>query len=162
MNRTGVFLYLFLALSAVPLHAADVYTVSHVSDGDTLVLSDGQKVRLIGVDTPEMEDPARNGRNASYNHLKAQIVNDFAVKAKECVRAKVEGRPVRLELRLGAPRQVRPHARLRVSRTGRDLFERRDHQAGVWVRLSALLVQIFRAVQAYQREAREAKSGLWK
>ena len=69
----------------------------HVSDGDTLVLSDGQKVRLIGVDTPEMEDEARNRRNASRNHLSSKTVHDFAAKAKEFLRAQAEGHAVRLE-----------------------------------------------------------------
>lgn len=35
--------------------------VRHVSDGDSLVLSDGRRVRLIGVNTPEL---ARSGRPA--------------------------------------------------------------------------------------------------
>lgn len=34
-------------------------TVSHVIDGDTIVLQNGEKVRLIGVDTPETKHPQK-------------------------------------------------------------------------------------------------------
>jgi micrococcal nuclease len=34
-------------------------TVERVVDGDTLKLSDGRRVRLIGIDTPETVDPRR-------------------------------------------------------------------------------------------------------
>jgi micrococcal nuclease len=47
----------------------DFQAVSKVIDGDTLKLSDGTKVRLIGVDTPETVDPRKDvqwfGREAS-------------------------------------------------------------------------------------------------
>lgn len=34
-------------------HDDEIYTVTRVVDGDTVVLNNGEKVRLIGVDTPE-------------------------------------------------------------------------------------------------------------
>ena len=71
--------------------------VRHVSDGDTLVLEDGRKVRLIGVDTPEMNDETRNRRDAARNHISAATVQEFASKAKEFVTKQVQGRTVRLE-----------------------------------------------------------------
>ena len=45
------------------------YQVKYVIDGDTLVLDDGKKIRLIGVDTPEThlpdKPPERWGREAT-------------------------------------------------------------------------------------------------
>ncbi|MDP8936727.1 MAG: thermonuclease family protein, partial [Actinomycetota bacterium] len=45
------------------------FTVERVVDGDTIVVSGGRTVRLIGVDTPETKDPRRPvecfGREAS-------------------------------------------------------------------------------------------------
>jgi micrococcal nuclease len=87
----------FLPFFARPAAADDVYTVRHVSDGDTLVLEDGKKVRLIGVDTPEIADPARNKQNARRNKLDAGTVDDFAEKARRFMEKQVEGRRVRLE-----------------------------------------------------------------
>ncbi len=47
----------------------DLRTVTRVIDGDTLVLNGGERVRLIGVDTPETVHPSRPveyfGREAS-------------------------------------------------------------------------------------------------
>lgn len=36
-------------------------TVSYVVDGDTIYLQGGEKVRLVGVNTPELGPPAENG-----------------------------------------------------------------------------------------------------
>ena len=38
-----------------PLPAGDDTTVTRITDGDTLVVSDGTRIRLIGVDAPEVE-----------------------------------------------------------------------------------------------------------
>lgn len=68
-----------------------------VSDGDTFVLEDGRKVRLIGVDTPEMSDDSRNRDTARRNKLDDATVSAFARKAKAYAEGLVEGQPVRLE-----------------------------------------------------------------
>ena len=81
----------------LPAQAGDIFTVRHVSDGDTLVLQDGQKVRLLGVDTPEMHDTRRNRDDARRNHLSEKTVGEFAKKAKQFMKDSVEGRAVRLE-----------------------------------------------------------------
>jgi len=41
--------------SSVPAGATDA-TIEYVHDGDTLFLTDGTKVRLLGIDTPEIGD----------------------------------------------------------------------------------------------------------
>ncbi len=47
--------------TGTPGNSSSEYTVQHVHDGDTLFLKDAQgreiKVRLIGIDTPEVTDP---------------------------------------------------------------------------------------------------------
>lgn len=45
------------AVLAAPAPAADapsVYRVDHVADGDTITLGNGQRVRLVQIDTPEV------------------------------------------------------------------------------------------------------------
>lgn len=91
-----IFFTLIFSL-ATPARAVEIYIVRHVSDGDTLILQDGQRVRLIGVDTPEMHDDRRNRADAKRNHLNEKIVGQFSEKAKEFVSHAVEGRSVRLE-----------------------------------------------------------------
>src|SRR5262245_12939870 len=48
---------LFAALANPPDNAADFEYVQRVVDGDTLMLGTGERVRLIGVDTPETKHP---------------------------------------------------------------------------------------------------------
>ena len=58
--------------------------VSHVIDGDTLVLDGGARVRLLGIDAPEME---RDGRPAEF----------LAHKAKGALAELTQGKRLRLE-----------------------------------------------------------------
>lgn len=59
-------------------------TVTRVIDGDTIELSSGQRVRYIGIDTPESVDP----RTA---------VQCFGVEASSANRTLVQGKNIRLE-----------------------------------------------------------------
>jgi endonuclease YncB( thermonuclease family) len=55
IRPTLVGLLLTLALSASSgVGASPVYRIDHVSDGDTVVLRNGQHVRLVQIDTPEV------------------------------------------------------------------------------------------------------------
>ena len=72
----------------VPTHqatsSATIVKVSRVIDGDTIELDDKQKVRYIGIDTPELHDPKKP-------------VQCFAKEAMEVNKKLVEGKQVRLE-----------------------------------------------------------------
>lgn len=59
--------------------------VTRIVDGDTVELAGGEKVRLIGVDTPETVDPRKS-------------VQCFGKEAKEFTRSLLENQWVRLEL----------------------------------------------------------------
>jgi len=51
---------LFLALTfALFAQEREIVTVERVIDGDTIVLTDGTRIRLIGVDTPETKHPKK-------------------------------------------------------------------------------------------------------
>jgi endonuclease YncB( thermonuclease family) len=55
--RSGLLALLALALSASgaeALGAPPVYRIDRVTDGDTVVLSNGRRVRLVQIDTPEV------------------------------------------------------------------------------------------------------------
>jgi len=78
----------------LPLYTSSVYpigerqpqfrTVRRVVDGDTLVLENKERVRLIGVDTPESKHPRKP-------------VEYFAKEATRFTRKLVQGERVRLE-----------------------------------------------------------------
>jgi len=57
---------------------------TRVVDGDTIVLDGNEKVRLIGVDTPETKDPRKP-------------IQYFGKEASEFTKRMVEGKKVRLE-----------------------------------------------------------------
>src|SRR4030042_6833798 len=70
---------LFLSLSN-----AETFRVKRVIDGDTLLLTNGERVRLIGVDTPETKHPKKP-------------VERFGKEAYLFTKEMVEGKEVRLE-----------------------------------------------------------------
>ncbi|MBT3812597.1 MAG: DUF4124 domain-containing protein [Gammaproteobacteria bacterium] len=54
------------------------YPVQKVYDGDTVLLTDGRKIRLVGINTPEIEHPrqaAQAGGGAALQWLTQQLVN---------------------------------------------------------------------------------------
>ena len=51
--------------------AAEFAVVRHVIDGDTVVLSDGEKIRYIGINTPEINHPTRGVEPGGREALKA-------------------------------------------------------------------------------------------
>lgn len=72
------------ALATAPNDETSQITVARVIDGDTIELSTGQRVRYIGIDTPESVDPRTS-------------VQCFATEAATANRNLVQGKEVRLE-----------------------------------------------------------------
>ena len=56
--RSILFIFLFLTVTFSPCYAWQGKVVG-VADGDTVVLANGEKIRLIGVDTPESVHPLK-------------------------------------------------------------------------------------------------------
>lgn len=85
MKRLLSLLALFLLMGAAPAVSPDRHAVvQRVIDGDTVVLATGERVRYIGVDTPELHHPKKP-------------VEAYAREAKEFNRRLVDGKAVRLE-----------------------------------------------------------------
>ena len=92
-----------------------------VIDGDTIKLDDGERVRLIGVDTPEKDD-------------RRPEMRQLAAAATDFTRRLCERRSVRLEYDF--ERQDRHGRTLAyVFLKGRHLRQRRDRAAGLRLRL---------------------------
>jgi endonuclease YncB( thermonuclease family) len=139
-------LALWLALLLWPL-SAQAQVVERVIDGDTIVVQGVGTVRLIGIDTPEGVDPRRE-------------VQPFGREASEFTKKLTEGKTVRLE-----------YGRERTDRYGRTLayvylsdgtFVNaeivKQGYGHAYVKYPFKFLEQFRA---YEREAREAKRGLW-
>lgn len=72
------------ACSASPTQAPATGVVAQVQDGDTLTLTDGRRVRLLGIDAPELE---KEGQPAEF----------LAHKARKVLTDLTRGQRVRLE-----------------------------------------------------------------
>ncbi len=131
--------------SEPPVTAA---VVERAVDGDTVVLVGGERVRYIGVDTPELHHPRKP-------------VQPYAREAMEFNRRLVEGKKVRLEL------DVEP--RDKYGRTLAYVFleDGRFVNAELLKEGYAQLLTIPPNVRyadlfvGLQKQAREAKRGLW-
>lgn len=73
------------------------FFVERVVDGDTLKLSGGQKVRLLGIDTPELHESDKLLRDAARSKKDIAAIKGLGRKAADFTKSLVEGKRVRLE-----------------------------------------------------------------
>jgi len=82
------FLFLISSLAVSQQTGSQHRTIKRVVDGDTLVLENGERVRLIGVDTPETKHPNKP-------------VQRFGKEATAFTQKMVQGKSVRVEFEQG-------------------------------------------------------------
>ena len=147
----GALALLLVALAASyilsPRLATGYRLCTRVVDGDTLVLDGGERVRLIGVDTPEKDD-------------RRPQVRRLAAAATEFTRRLCERRPVRLEYDL--ERRDRHERTLAYVFLEDGTFVNaeivRQGYGFAYTRFPFRHLEEFRA---YERDARAAGRGLW-
>lgn len=71
--------------------------VERVVDGDTLKLSDGRRVRLIGVDTPELHYSEKLLRDSKKTRKDIGVIQSMGRRAADFTKRLCEGRAVRIE-----------------------------------------------------------------
>jgi len=71
--------------------------VKRAVDGDTLVLENGERLRLIGIDTPEMHESNKLYRDASRTGQDIKTIQELGRRAYKFTRDLVESKRVRLE-----------------------------------------------------------------
>jgi micrococcal nuclease len=74
--------------------------VTRVVDGDTLVLENNEKVRLIGIDTPEMHESSKLNRDAQRFGQDVAAIKQLGRRSYEFTKKLVEGKRIRLEFDL--------------------------------------------------------------
>lgn len=71
--------------------------VKRVVDGDTLQLVSGERVRLIGMDTPEIHESSKLYRDSQRTRQDIQTIKELGRRAFEFTKKLVEGERVSLE-----------------------------------------------------------------
>jgi micrococcal nuclease len=71
--------------------------VRRAVDGDTLQLESGERVRLIGIDTPEMHDSDKLRRDSSRSQQDIATIKELGRRAYKFTQDLVEGKYVSLE-----------------------------------------------------------------
>jgi micrococcal nuclease len=82
----------------VNLGGASNHYVSKAIDGDTLRLSGGEHIRLIGIDTPESRYNNKLVRDSKRSRRDIDSIIKMGKEASSFTRKLVEGKKVRLEL----------------------------------------------------------------
>lgn len=85
------------APSSEQSRAQAFFRVEHAVDGDTLKLNNGERVRLIGVDTPETHENPKLLRDAKKSGEDVQTILQMGREAHDFTRKIAEGQEVRLE-----------------------------------------------------------------
>jgi len=75
---------------------ADI-SVKRAVDGDTLQLESGERVRLIGIDTPEMHDSSKLNRDSRNSGEDISTIKKLGRQSYEFTKKLVEGKRVSLE-----------------------------------------------------------------
>lgn len=136
-----------VAMTGCSSREAPLRTCLRVIDGDTIELDGRERVRLIGVDTPETKDPRRP-------------VGYFGAEASAFTERLVEGRRVRLEY--DQTRRDRYGRTLAYVYVKDDIFVNleivRQGYGHAYTKYPFRYIERFRAAE---REAREARRGLW-
>ena len=136
--------------------------VAKVIDGDTFKMSDGSKVRLIGIDTPEKYDSDKLDRESDMTGRDKETIKKLGEAASEYVRKLVEGKRVTLVRESGYEDKDKYNRLLRYVYLEDGTFVNariiEDGYANVY---NAAQVSKINEFKRLEREARENKRGLW-
>jgi micrococcal nuclease len=145
--------------------ASDLFTIKRVIDGDTLLLGNGDRVRLIGVDTPEVHGSNKLQRDAERAQTDIETIRRLGQKSSAFVNKVVKGKRVRLEYD-----QANAAIGYR-DRYGRTLayvylddgtfLNAEIVRQGYGVAYTKYPFQYADEFRKYEREAREKRRGLW-
>lgn len=84
LTRTFLFFLLYVVLIGSVSLSQETHKVKRVIDGDTIELENGEKVRLIGIDTPETVHPSKD-------------VEYYGKEASDFTKRMLEGKQVEIE-----------------------------------------------------------------
>ncbi len=138
------------------------YTVSRVIDGDTIVLSDGQKVRLTGIDTPEVYFSEKLLRDSKKSGDDVKTIQALGKRASAFTKELCLGKKVRLEYDVNRRDRYKRTLAYVYLEDGTFVNAKIIQEGFAQVMTVAPNVKYADLFLKLQKEAREANRGLWK
>ena len=136
--------------------------VTRVVDGDTFKMSNGEKVRLLGIDTPEKYESDKLEREADRTGRDKETIRKLGEASSEYVKNLVEGKRVKLIKESNYEDTDKYGRQLRYvyledgTLLNAKIIE--DGHANVYNSANISKLDEFRKLE---RDARESKRGLW-
>ena len=146
--------------------ASDLFTIKRVIDGDTLLLGNGERVRLIGVDTPEVHTSKKLQKDAERSQSDIETIRRLGMKSSAFVKKLVvQSKRVRLEYDQAnaAIGQRDRYGRILayVYLDEGTFLNAEIVKQGYGVAYTKYPFNYMEEFRVYEREAREQKKGLW-
>lgn len=150
------------SVPAAQISNAQFYTVERAVDGDTLKLTNGERVRMIGVDTPESGSNPKLYRDMKKTGKDAQTILAMGAQAKAFTKKMVEGRRIRL-VTDATPRDKYGRLLAYVYMEDNTFVNAELIRAGyAQVYTIAPNVKYAKFFRQLETEARENRRGLWR
>jgi len=143
-------------------HVYDDVLVKRAVDGDTLVLESGERVRLIGIDTPEMHESNKLYRDASRSKQSVSAIKELGKLSYEFTKNLVEGKRVSLEFdveRYDRYKRILAYVYLKDGTFVNAEIVKQGYASLMTFAPNVKYADLF--LKLY-REARENRRGLWK
>ncbi|MCX5679878.1 MAG: thermonuclease family protein [Candidatus Omnitrophica bacterium] len=138
------------------------YTVSRVIDGDTIVLSDGRKVRLTGIDTPEVYYSEKLLKDSKKSGQDIKTIQGLGRRASAFTKELCLGKKVRLEYDVDRHDRYKRTLAYVYLEDGTFVNQKIVQEGFAQVMTVVPNVKYADLFLKSQKEAREANRGLWK
>lgn len=149
----------------IPIGRSSNYSnilVKRVVDGDTILLENGERVRLIGIDTPEMHDSGKLLRDSKRSQQSASEIKAMGRRSYEFTKKLAEGKVVSLEFdveRYDKYKRLLAYVYLKDGTFVNAQIIKEGYASLMTYPPNVKYADLF--LKLY-REARENKRGLWK
>jgi len=150
---------------SIPFGKSYNYTdigVARVIDGDTIQLENGERVRLIGIDTPEMHESNKLYRDAARSEQDVATIQKLGRRARDFTASLLEGKRVSLEFdveRYDRYGRLLAYVYLKDGTFVNAKIVEEGYASLLTYPPNVKYVELF---QELYRKAREARRGLWK
>ncbi len=136
--------------------------VKRAVDGDTLELENGERVRLIGIDTPELHESDKLRRDAQRTGQDIATIQKLGAQAYEFTKGLVEGKRVSLEFdveRYDTYKRLLAYVYLKDGTFVNAEIVKQGYASLMTFPPNVKYADLFLKLH---KEARENKRGLWK